>query len=30
MPVIGGTKVLPEALDRTWERLRRHFKSPDA
>jgi ATP adenylyltransferase len=30
MPVIGNTKVLPEALDRTWERLRRHFKTPDA
>jgi ATP adenylyltransferase len=23
MPVIGGTKVLPESLDRTWSRLRR-------
>jgi len=22
MPVLGGTKVLPEALDQTYERLR--------
>ena len=25
MPVVGQTKVLPEALDQTWARLRRHF-----
>ncbi len=25
MPVLANTKVLPEALDQTWERLRRHF-----
>jgi ATP adenylyltransferase len=25
MPVVGQTKVLPEALDQTWRRLRRHF-----
>ncbi|MBI3974643.1 MAG: HIT domain-containing protein [Chloroflexi bacterium] len=25
MPVVGQTKVLPETLDRTWERLRPHF-----
>jgi ATP adenylyltransferase len=25
MPVVGGTKVLPEALDQTWARLRRRF-----
>jgi len=23
MPVVGGTKVLPESLGRTWTRLRR-------
>jgi ATP adenylyltransferase len=30
MPVIGGTKVLPESLDRTWSRLRRALASPRA
>ena len=25
MPVIGGVKVLPESLERTWARLRRAF-----
>lgn len=25
MPVIGQTKVLPESLEQTWERLRRQF-----
>lgn len=25
MPVTADTKVLPETLDRTWERLRPHF-----
>ncbi len=28
MPVLGNTKVLPEGLDRTWSRLKRHFDSP--
>src|SRR5438093_12049775 len=27
MPVLANTKVLPEALDQTWARLRRHFTS---
>ncbi|HYM80626.1 MAG TPA: HIT domain-containing protein [Candidatus Limnocylindria bacterium] len=27
MPVIGGTKVLPEALGKTWQRLRRALKA---
>jgi len=26
MPVVGGTKVLPESLTRTWARLRRAIK----
>lgn len=26
MPVVGGTKVLPESLTRTWTRLRRAIK----
>jgi ATP adenylyltransferase len=26
MPVVGETKVLPEALDQTWARLRTHFE----
>jgi ATP adenylyltransferase len=25
MPVVADAKVLPESLDRTWERLRRHL-----
>ena len=25
MPVLGQTKVLPETLDQTWQRLRKHF-----
>lgn len=25
LPVIGGTRTLPQALDRTWEVLRPHF-----
>jgi ATP adenylyltransferase len=27
MPVIGGTKVLPEYLEDTWRRLEPHFQS---
>ena len=27
MPVVGETRVLPESLDRTWERLRRAVRS---
>lgn len=27
MPVIGGTKVLPESLERTWSRLRRALRA---
>jgi ATP adenylyltransferase len=27
MPVVGGTKVLPESLDRTWSRLRSAVQS---
>ncbi|MCC7368231.1 MAG: HIT domain-containing protein [Chloroflexi bacterium] len=27
MPVTADTKVLPETLDRTWERLRPHFET---
>jgi hypothetical protein len=27
MPVLGDVKVLPEALERTAERLRPHFAS---
>ena len=27
MPVIGGTKVLPESLSRTWSRLRRALRT---
>ena len=30
MPVLGNTKVLPEALERTWARLKRHFGPPAA
>ena len=30
MPVIGGTRVLPEALGRTWTRLRRALRALDA
>jgi ATP adenylyltransferase len=28
MPVIGGTKVLPESLSETWRRLRRALRAP--
>ena len=28
MPVVGHTKVLPELLGETYQRLRRHFASP--
>ncbi len=28
MPVVGGTKVLPESLGRTWTRLRRAIRAP--
>jgi ATP adenylyltransferase len=27
MPVVGETKVLPETLDQTWARLRKHFEA---
>ncbi len=30
MPVVGGTKVLPESLDGTWARLRRAVKALEA
>jgi ATP adenylyltransferase len=28
MPVVGRTKVLPELLGETYERLRSHFSAP--
>ena len=28
MPVVGRTKVLPELLGETWQRLRPHFSPP--
>jgi ATP adenylyltransferase len=28
MPVVGQTKVLPELLGETWQRLRPHFSAP--
>ncbi len=28
MPIVAQTKVLPEALDQTWTRLRRRFAGP--
>jgi ATP adenylyltransferase len=29
MPVVGQTKVLPELLSETWERLRPWFATPE-
>jgi hypothetical protein len=30
MPVLADTKVLPEALDRTYERIRKVLDAPEA
>jgi ATP adenylyltransferase len=30
MPIVGGTKVLPESLDQTYDRLEPSFRAPDA